>query len=176
MAIAALATATAAALWLYLYTGQLDSRRSGTTLQPDLYIDQPHWTAFDQQGRISRQLYASRLEQWPNENGARLTDPRLHISDRIQRQWQATAHHGRLYPDDQSILLEQEVVLKREPDDRGLVIKTGLLHFTKNGGTIETEDEVVLVAGSWHFTAAGLRTSLGKQRLELLNNVRGRHE
>lgn len=176
MTITALATATAAAVWLYLYTGQLEDHRSGTSLQPDLYIDQPHWTLFNQQGRVSKQLYADRLEQWPDENGARLTEPLLDISDRKQRPWQATARHGRINPDDQSILLEQDVVLQREPDKHGLVITTGQLRFTQNGDTVETEDEVVLNTGSWQFTATGLRTSLGQQRLELLNNVRGRHE
>jgi len=176
LAVTALATATSATLWLYLYTGQLDDYRSGAAPQPDLYINQPHWTLFNQQGQIRRQLHADRLEQWPDEDGARLTEPQLKLSDRKQRQWQATARRGRISPDDQSILLEQEVVLKREPDSDGLVIKTGQLHFTQNGDTVETDDEVMLVAGSWHFTATGLRTSLGQQRLELLNEVRGRHE
>jgi LPS export ABC transporter protein LptC len=176
MMVTALATATAAALWLYLHTGQLDNHRSDRSLQPDLYIDQPHWNLFDQQGQIRKQLHASRLEQWPDENGARLTEPQLDISDRKQRQWQATARRGRINPDDQSILLEQEVVLKQEPDNRELVIKTGKLRITQSGDAIETDDAVVLVAGSWHFTAIGLRTSLGQQRMELLKKVRGRHE
>jgi len=176
IAVSALATATVAALLLYLYTGQLEDRNSGGSLQPDLYINQPHWTVFNQQGRPGRQLRAGRLEQWPNENGARLTEPQLDISDRTQRWWRATARRGRINQDDRSILLEQEVVLKREPDDHGLVIKTGRLHITQNGDAIETDDAVVLASGSWHFTAMGLRTSLGRQRLELLNKVRGRHE
>ena len=176
MAVTALATATATALWLYLYTGQLDSYRSDRTLQPDLYINQPHWTLFNRQGQIHSQLHASRLEQWPDENDARLAAPRLTISDRMQRQWRATARLGRLNPDDQSLLLEGDVVLKREPDSHGLVIKTGKLHIAQNGDIIETDDAVVLTSGSWHFTAMGLRTRLDRQHLELLNNVRGRHE
>jgi LPS export ABC transporter protein LptC len=174
--ITALASATAAALSLYLYTGQLDSHRSGTSLQPDLYINQPRLTLFNRQGQVRKQLYADRLEQWPSENGTRLTEPTLDIIDRKQRQWRATARSGRMNPDDQSILLEQNVVLKREPDNSGLVIKTGKLHITQNGDTIETDDAVVLASGSWHFTAMGLRTSLGQQHLELLNKVRGKHE
>jgi len=174
--VATLATATAAALWLYLYTGQLDSRHSGTSLQPELYIDQPYLTTFNRQGQISRKLHARRLEQWPGENSARLTEPQLELSDRKQRQWRATARRGRINLGDQSILLEQEVVLKREPENHGLVIKTNQLRFTRNGDTIETDDTVVLASGSWHFTAVGLRTRLGQQRLELLDKVRGRHE
>ena len=176
MAVTALATATATALWLYLYTGQLDSYRSDRTLQPDLYINQPHWTLFNRQGQIHSQLHAGRLEQWPDENDARLAAPRLTISDRMQRQWRGTARLGRLNPDDQSLLLEGDVVLKREPDNHGLVIKTGKLHIAQNGDIIETDDAVVLTSGSWHFTAMGLRTRLDRQHLELLNKVRGRHE
>jgi LPS export ABC transporter protein LptC len=174
--ITALASATVAALSLYLYTGQLDSRRSGTSPQPDLYVNQPRLTLFNRKGQVRKQLHADRLEKWPDENGARLTEPRLDISDRKQRQWRATARTGRMNPDDQSILLEQDVVLKREPDNNGLVIKTGKLHIAQDADTIETDDAVVLASGSWHFTATGLRTSLGRQHLELLNKVRGRHE
>lgn len=171
-----MATATGAALWLYLHTDRLDNSRSGSSPQPDLYINQPHWNSFDRQGQIHSQLHAGRLEQWPDENAARLTEPQLHISDRKQRLWRATARRGRINPEDQSITLEQEVVLKREPGNNDLVIKTGKLHFLQNEDAIETDDAVVLVAGSWHFTAMGLHTSLGQQRMELLNKVRGRHE
>ena len=176
MVITALVAATAAALWLYLYTGQLGNYHSARSLQPDLYINQPHWTLFDRQGQIRRQLRASRLEQWPDENRARLTEPQLDISDRKQHLWKATARRGHINPDDKSMLLEQEVVLKREPGNHDLVIKTGKLHITQNGDAIETDDVVVLVSGSWQFTTVGLRTSLGQQRMELLNKVRGRHE
>jgi len=171
-----MAGASMAALWLYLYTGQLENDRYGSALQPDLIIKQPRLTLFDTAGQVRRQLQARELEQWPDEAGARLAGPRLTISDRLQRQWQATARRGRMNPDDQSLLLEGDVVLQREPDRRGLVIKTSRLRIAQNGDAIETDAAVVLTSGSWHFTAMGLRTRLDRQRLELLNKVRGRHE
>ncbi|MFQ5642134.1 MAG: LPS export ABC transporter periplasmic protein LptC [Thiogranum sp.] len=176
LTVTALAGASMAALWLYLYTGQLEDDRYGRSLQPDLTISQPQLSIFDRQGRIHQQMHADRLEQWPDESGARLAEPRLTISDRMQRRWRATARLGRMNPDDESLLLEGDVVLKREPDSHGLVIKTTKLHIAQSGNRIETDDAVVLTSGNWHFTAMGLRTRLDQQRLELLNKVRGRHE
>ncbi|HHH44995.1 MAG TPA: LPS export ABC transporter periplasmic protein LptC [Gammaproteobacteria bacterium] len=174
--VATLAGLSLAALWLYLYTGRLDRQREDDSPQPDLTIIQPRLTTFNLQGQVRSQLYAERLEQWPHEDGARLTEPRLTLHDRMQRRWLATAHRGRTRSGDRSLLLEDRVVLKREPDHHGLVIKTGKLHIAQNGDTIETDDAVVLTSGSWHFTAMGLRTRLDRQRLELLNKVRGKHE
>ena len=165
-----------ASLWLYLYTGRLTLPTSSTAPQPEITIEQPHWTLFDIQGRTSRLLRATRLEQWAGEDGARLFDPRLRFLDRQRRPWLAQARHGRVHTDDTALFLEQQVVLRREQTARGPVIRTGRLHIAQHGDSIETDDAVVLDAGSWHFTSNGLRTDLGKQRLELLAGVRGRHE
>ncbi|HHJ16735.1 MAG TPA: LPS export ABC transporter periplasmic protein LptC [Gammaproteobacteria bacterium] len=166
-----------ASLWLYLYSSRLTLPPSATAPQPDLTIEQPHWLLFDARGRISRRLQATRLEQWAGEDGARLFDPRLRFSDSQQRPWLAEARHGRVHTqDDTSLLLEQQVVLRREQTTHGPVIKTGRLHIAQHGDRIETDDAVELDAGSWHFTSNGLRTDLGKQRLELLARVRGIHE
>ena len=176
LAITTLAGASVAALWLFLYTGQLENDRYGSSPQPDLTISRPQLTLFSRQGDIRSQLYASRLEQWPGENSARLAQPRLTINDPMQRQWRATARSGHMNPDDESLLLQGDVVLKREPDSHGLVIKTAKLHIARNGDAIATDEAGVLTSGSWHFTALGLRTRLDQQRLELLSKVRGRHE
>ena len=83
---------------------------------------------------------------------------------------------GRLDPDKGSILLEKQVVLHREPQTGGLTLSTARLHIAEQGDRVETDAPVELQAGSWHFTAKWLRSSLGGQRLELLEQVRGIHE
>ena len=169
-------TAAVASLWLYLHTGRMGSERSGAARQPDLVIQEPRWTVFDQQGQPVRRLHAQRLEQWQGERGARLIGPRLEISTPQRRQWRAQAGQGWLYPDGQPMVLKRQVIVEREPEKSGLVLKTEQLRIADSGDLVETDAAVVLQAGSWHFTSKGLRTDLGRQRLELLGQVRGINE
>ena len=83
---------------------------------------------------------------------------------------------GWIYPDNRPFLLEQEVVMHQEPENSGLFLKTTRLRIEHNGDSVETDAAVVLRAGSWHFTAEGMRANLGQQQLELLTQVRGIHE
>jgi len=171
-----ISAAAAASLWLYLHSSQRDSMPHPVSQQAELYIDQPRWMLFDRQGRLSRQLQAQRLEQWANEEAARLIQPQLTIKDRQQRQWRVHAGTGWIYPDNRPFLLEQEVVMHQEPENSGLFLKTTRLRIEHNGDSVETDAAVVLRAGSWHFTAEGMRANLGQQQLELLTQVRGIHE
>jgi len=171
-----ISAATAASLWLYLHTSQRDSMPHPVAQLPELYIEQPRWTMFDPQGRLSRQLHAQRLEQWAGEEAARLIQPQLTINDRQQRQWRAYARTGWIYPDNRPFLLEQEVVMHQEPENSGLFLKTTRLRIDRSGDSVETDAPVVLQAGSWHFTSRGMRANLGRQQLELLAQVRGIHE
>jgi len=168
--------AAAASFWLYMHTGQRDSMPYAAAQQADLTIRQPHWTLFDQHGDISTQLHAQRLEHWAGEQAARLIQPRLSIRDRQQRLWRVHARSGRIYPANQPLLLEQEVIMRQEPENDGLLLQTTRLRIDRNGDSVETDEAVVLQAGSWHFTATGMRANLSRQRLELLAQVRGIHE
>ena len=165
-----------ATLWLFLHGSQRDSAPVSISQLPDLYIDRPRWTLFDQQGHPSRQLHARRLEQWAGEDAARLIQPRLSINDRQQRHWHIAAKTGWISPDERPFLLEQEVTVRQEPANGGLFLQTAQLRIDRSTDTIETESAVVLRAGSWHFTAMGMRANLGRQQLELLSQVRGIHE
>jgi len=171
-----LSAVTAASLWLYLHTSQRDSTPYPVAQLPELYIDQPRWTMFDPQGRLSRQLHAQRLEQWAGEEAARLIQPQLTINDRQQRQWRVHAGSGWIYPDDRPFLLEQDVVMHQQPENSGLFLNTTRLRIDHSGDSVETDAPVELRAGSWHFTAKGMRANLGRQQPELLAQVRGIHE
>ncbi len=172
----ALFAAAAFSLWLYIHTTGMGSTGSGDARQPELFIQQPSWTVFDQQGQPVRRLHAQRLEQWSDQQGARLIEPQLVLSDSQQRQWHAQARRGWIYPDRQSMVLDQQVTIEREPGKNVLVLKTEHLRIADSGDLVETDAAVVLQAGRWHFTSNGLRTDLGRQRLELLKQVRGIHE
>ncbi len=144
--------------------------------RPDLGIDRPHWRIFDAQGNLGRELWATRLEKWPDA-AARLTLPRLELADRRAQRWQALARTGWL-DDGRHLLLEEDVRLRRQPPADPLQLRTERLRFDETAGRLETDQPVVLTAGNWHFTATGLRAELDRPQLhlQLLENVRGVHD
>jgi LPS export ABC transporter protein LptC len=171
---AALLPGILAALWLHLHNLDATEGRRESAALPDLYIDQPVWRNFDSHGLLQRELRAVRLEKWPADSLARLDQPQLLLVDAQRQRWRAQADLGRLDEDRHRLHLEQQVRLWREAQDGDLVISTETLQINEQNGLIETDRAVVLEAGSWHFTATGLRAEPG--RLHLLGDVRGIHE
>jgi LPS export ABC transporter protein LptC len=161
-------------LWLNLYT--LHAADTSRHTAPELYIDRPHWQIFDARGRLERELRAARLEKSPADARARLTEPRLELVERDRQRWQADARAGWIDEDRHQLNLEQQVRLQRAAPSGGLTLATETLRIAEGGGLIETDRPVVLTSGNWHFTATGLRAELGRQQLQLLENVRGIHD
>jgi len=168
--------ATAASFWLQLQASRGGPAQAAAAARPDLYIEQPRWAQFDAWGRLVRQLQASRAEQWPGEQDARLIRPQLEIRDRHQRHWQMQAARGRLSADGEPLLLEQQVLLRPVAENDGPLLTTERLSIARGGDLVETDAPVVLDSGNWHFSAGGLRAEFGRERIELLNGVRGIHE
>jgi lipopolysaccharide export system protein LptC len=143
---------------------------------PDLYVESLYWESHGPGGRTVRRLRAQRLEQWPDEDTARLIEPRLEIRGDRDRRWLARAERGRLSADGRSLRLEQEVSLRPHPDSGGLRVTAERLHITADGDFVETDAPVVLESGNWHFSAGGLRVDLSRRRVELLDRVEGIHD
>jgi lipopolysaccharide export system protein LptC len=168
------AAAAAASLWLH--TSVRDQASHPASKQPDFYVKQLRWTLFDQEGQLSWQLQARALEQWPQEEAARLSEPRLHFRDRQQRQWHVEARRGEVYPDSRPLLMAGGVRLQQGTDGSGLTLTTPSLRVDPEGDVVETEATVVLRSGAWHLTSKGMRADLDRQRIALLAQVRGIHE
>ncbi len=173
--LALLALSLAGAALLYLSRGDAGAARSAE--RPDLAIDQPHWRIFNQQGRLTRELRATRLEKWPDDSSARLLAPRLQLSDRRAQRWLALARVGWL-DQNRQLRLEQDVRLQRQPPAAALLLRTERLRLDETAAVVDTDQPVVLTAGNWHFTAIGLRAELDQPQLQLqlLENVRGTHD
>jgi lipopolysaccharide export system protein LptC len=170
------AATSLAVLGLYLHTRLSDPATTDQPAAPDMYIDHPVWQQFDVQGRLSRQLRAERMEHWPGEDASRLVEPRLRLGRDSEARWTASARRGQLQDQPALLVLEQQVVLAREPATAGPVINTSWLRISGPDHLIETDRAVVLNSGSWHVTATGLHAAAGSRRLELLENVRGIHD
>ena len=168
-----------ATVWLHFSTSQTNPALPGLSAEPDIYIEHPVWSQFDNKGELSRRLRADRLEQWPDEPDARLKEPRLTLLDSRQQPWNANARKGRIGQIGETratLVLEHQVELSREPPPGGLVLRTEQLRVADRGNLVETNQPVVLKSGSWQVSAEGFRAELGNQQLELIGNVRGIHE
>lgn len=173
----AMVAAGLAAFWLQLSVRQAADADGGGTVRPDVVVEQPFWQLFDEQGAVRHSGHATRLEQWPGETRARLLEPRVALTDAQHQHWQASARRGRVSADRQDIELQHQVRLQRaEADAHGLVVTGDQLRISQPGNVIESDRPVALASGSWQFSADGLRAEPGRHQLQLLGNVRGRHD
>jgi LPS export ABC transporter protein LptC len=163
-----------AAAGIHLLSRQDSDINSINRKLPDFYVVSPQWRQFDSRGQLARQLDADRLEHWSSGHPG-LIEPRLLLVDRLARRWLATARRGQ-FREGQSLVLEQQVQLSREPSAAGPVVTSEYLRIADSGDRIETDRAVVIDSGSWHVSASGLRAELGQRSMQLLGNVRGIHE
>lgn len=165
-----------ASLWLYLATLRDNPATQASGQRPALYIDAPDWQLFDARGEPAQKLRATRLEQWTQQEPAMLLEPRMELRDPHRRRWLLSAKLGSLFPDQGPIHLENDVVLRGTDASAHIIVATSRLQVARRGDRVETNKPVVLRTGNWHFNATGLRADLGQQRLELLEQVKGRYE
>jgi LPS export ABC transporter protein LptC len=113
-AVTGLALSGLATLGLLLHSRTDTPDASDNRDWPDFYVEHARWREFDRDGRLSRELHAARVAQWPDETLARLSAPRLRVTDALQRQWRAGAQHGWVPQDRHELVLEGDVRLVRE--------------------------------------------------------------
>jgi LPS export ABC transporter protein LptC len=165
-----------AAFWLQVSVRQAADADGGPA-RPDVVVEQPFWQLFDEHGAVRHSGRAARLEQWPGEAHARLFEPRVALTDAQQQHWRASARRGRVSADRQDVELERQVRLQRAgPGAHGLVVTGARLRISQPDTVIESDQPVVLASGSWQFNADGLRAEPDRHQLQLLGNVRGRHD
>lgn len=167
--------ASLAAAGVHLLSRQHPDINSVNSELPDFYVVSPRWRQFDHQGQLARQLDADRLEQRANGEPT-LIEPRLVLLDRQAQRWLATARRGQFLESSQSLALEQQVRLSREPSTAGPVVTSEYLRIAENGDRVESDRTVVIDSGSWHVSGSGLRAELGQRSMQLLGTVRGIHE
>lgn len=168
-------TATILYLTQYGESGQISI--TPTTIEPlrnaDSFLLKPSGTKYSPDGSVAYEWRADTAERM-RSGEVILIDPFYIGLMRTDREWTAQAQRGRLAADGQSLLLNNDVVVKELVHDARVDTEQLLIDMERN--TVTTERPVKLATPNGTTTAVGLNADLARPYVELLSEVKGYYE
>jgi len=154
--------------------GRLSKEDSG----PDSYMEHFVRTAMDQNGRIETRLRAPFMAHFPADGRSELTKPRLDVYNARGKPWHANAERAWVSGAEDVVLLFGKVHLWREDSsgNREWDLFTAEMRVLPKQEYAETKNPVTIVGNDTVTRSVGLKADLTRDRLELSNRVRSRHE
>jgi len=169
--------AAAAASWRWSRPAPVEAPAPRATGDQELgyYLRGARMLGTDESGRLAYKILADRLDERPGEERLLLERVQIDYHPPDQMPWVITAGSGSATRDHSEIELADGVDIQSQPTDgRAPVhVTTAKLRFMPMTSLAETDQHVVMSAGSWHVEATGLRTLLKADRMELESDVHG---
>jgi LPS export ABC transporter protein LptC len=167
----------AAASWWWSRPAPVEAPRPRESGDQELgyYMRGARILGTDESGRLAYKIVADRLDERPGEDRLLLERVQIDYHPPEQMPWVITAGSGSATLDHSEIELADGVEIQSQPTDgRAPVhVTTAKLRFMPTTSLAETDQHVVMSAGSWHVEANGLRTLLKADRMELESDVHG---
>ncbi|MGE0385705.1 MAG: LPS export ABC transporter periplasmic protein LptC [Gammaproteobacteria bacterium] len=173
----------AAAVALTAWIGALVSRgerglATAVPHRPDYYLEDFLQTSLDERGAIHRRLKASRMVHFPDDDSSELTDPELELHNTGPRPWKVRAERGWVSSRAEVLVLYGTVEIWRDDADgrRELEVFTRDLRILAKEQYAESDHPTTIRNPTTTTQATGLRADFGARRLELLRDVKTRHD
>lgn len=176
----ALVCAVTTSVWLYK-SGQ-SSPRPDASLQPadsgyDHFVDTLHLTRWGTNGQADYYLEATRMEHYPGRQAAVLINPRLRTNNHHEPFWSAKAGTAWLPDNGTVIQLDSNVVLTtRSQSGTKRTLYTEQMQVDTGQNLAYGDLPVRIVSISGIVAGTGFHADLNTQRMELLKQVRSKHE
>lgn len=139
-----------------------------------LYLVQPRSVSYDEQGQVSHRFRAESMHQLEGTDLSLATQP-VFIGYRSDgERWTARSKQGEIRQHGNEVTLVDQVVIDNISGDHSL--HTTRLILYPQLKYAETDVAVHLMAPGSVTDGIGLRADLAADRVELLTNVRGRHD
>jgi len=170
--------AAAFASWFWSRPTMIEPPRQHAAGEGDLgyYLRGARMVGTDASGRAVYRILADRLEERPSEE--RLVLERVQVEYRPpgEMPWVITAGSGNATRDRSLLELKDGVDIRSQPTDGSppVHVTTPALRFVPATSSAESDQRVVIDAGSWHLEGVGLNTRLKDNRVELESDVHGK--
>lgn len=180
----AVALVLAAVLWLQGRSTGEDALNTQQTLPGedfDYFITGMQRSMLAQNGKPTHTLQADRVTHYPDGDRAALQRPAFVWFPQTGNPWSLSARTGTLYgngeqPDDHLTLNEQVELERVLADGSTLRVRTSQLDAALATREFSTDRPVTLDSAAQHMEGVGLYGNLIDNRLNLLHEVRGRHD
>jgi lipopolysaccharide export system protein LptC len=157
-----------------------DEHRQPVSLvhDPDYYMEDFSTLTLNQDGTPKNKLFAGYMAHYQDDDTTELLEPKLEIYRKNKPPILVTADKGWVTSDNEVILLSGNVYL-RQDDITGtleLEIITSDARILLQQEYAETNKPVTINGKRTTVNAVGMRAYLKEERIELINNVRGKIE
>ncbi len=144
--------------------------------EPDFFIVNGKYTLFNEKGAISSVIKSENAKHYPHKNVAILTKPNLLIYRENNTPWRVTAKSGEYDQEQETIELEENVVIIR---DEHLAtpwkLTTESLTILNKSRYVTTKQAVTISDSVSVMKGIGMNAWLDDKKIELTSNVRGNY-
>ena len=144
--------------------------------EPDFFIVNGKYTLFNEKGNISSVIKSENAKHYPQKNVATLIKPDLLIYREDNTPWRVTANSGEYDLDQETIELEENVVIIR---DEHLAtpwkLTTESLTILNKSRYVTTKQAVTISDSVSIMKGIGMNAWLDDKKIELTSNVRGNY-
>jgi lipopolysaccharide export system protein LptC len=170
-----LAALAALTYWLDQKVQPQRGRDAGASDEPDFVVDSFTATRMSPEGRPSYEVRARRMVHFPEENSARLDEPRLTHFAQKGGPVSIRADVGTLDRNGENAYFSGDVQVRRAAfeDQAEMVMYTEYLHVIPELEIAKTDRPVRMVSGDSRLEAVGLELNNKTRTLKLLSQVKG---
>lgn len=177
----ALAFAVLGALtfWVWQQLDENDGQSAPALVhEPDYYIEDMVRNTLDETGALKNVLYADLVTHFPDDDTTELARPRMEIYNGSSDPWYVIAEHGWVSSGSEVVELHGEVEIWRLDDggQREFEVLTSELRVLPKEQYAETNDPATITSKATITKTIGMRANFAHDRLELLKQVKSRHE
>ncbi|WP_447955729.1 LPS export ABC transporter periplasmic protein LptC [Vreelandella sp. EE7] len=141
--------------------------------EPGHVLENAELTLFGETGSVTQRLQTPHLVHTPQQALTEADAPRATLFDSDQRQWLASADHGILQNEHQSLIMEGSAKLLAP--DEGWQLDTERLHYDGIDRHAYTEAPALLQQPPQQMSANRMDVWLDTSQVRLTDNVRGTH-
>jgi lipopolysaccharide export system protein LptC len=167
-----------ASFWLWRQLDDDGATARVETHEPDYYLLEMVRRTMNREGGLQSVLSAEQVFHYPDDDTTELAHPHMEIYNGGQNPWQVVAERGIVKSDNEVIVLQGRVEIWRvdEKGWREFEILTSELRVFPKVQYAETDNAATIKGHSTVTKTRGFRANFEHNRLELLQQVRSRHE
>lgn len=145
--------------------------------EPDGFVIDGQYTAYDEHGNLKVRFASTRIEQFDEGNLATIEAPRaaLHSAESTDP-WLLEAEQGSFLQNESLLYLTGNVRVTRQVGDRQATLTTSELTLDNDQQTVFTEAPVEITDSLGVTRARGMKAWINERILELKSDVEGHYE
>lgn len=136
---------------------------------PQTYVEEARSLTFDEYGVLTEIMEADRVEQYQKRDEALLTAPRFYSHNGDDKTWSASADRGHFRPSNETLTLEQNVVLTNDISGGRLATEKMTIQIANK--IAQSDVPVEITQGPNIMRADGMHANLEREQIRMSPNV-----